>query len=337
VRVLIADASPSVRAVLRRILESGDGLELAGEAIDGDETAARSVSLAPDAVVMDADLVVGDGRPAFEVVLARTSAPVILMATGRDRDRLVATFRSLSRGAVVVLPKPTVVQQWRELAATLGETLSHLEPRGPQDVAIDDPPVIGGDRVIRTVVVGASTGGPRALAQMLGELGPRCAAGVAVVQHIAPGFEPALVQWLTAETKLDVAVARDGEPLAPGCVRLAPATAHLTVERGRKLRVDRDGEPLDGHRPSIDLLFRSMAGSSARSTAAVLLSGMGHDGTRGLAELRAEGSLTIAQDRSSAVIWGMPGSAVERGAAEVVLDPAAIGRLLRQAAGGTES
>jgi two-component system chemotaxis response regulator CheB len=172
---------------------------------------------------------------------------------------------------------------------------------------------------------------------MLGQLGADFTASVVVVQHIAPGFEPALIQWLAGETGLDVALARDGERLIAGAVRLAPATAHLAIVRGSRLRVDGDAPPVNGHRPSIDLLFRSLVGRGARSAAAVLLSGMGADGTRGLAELRAAGSLTIAQDRASAVIWGMPGIAAEGGAAELVLDPTAIGRLLRRACAGNGS
>jgi two-component system chemotaxis response regulator CheB len=333
-RVLIADASPSVRAVLRRIIDGSKWLRVVAEAASGDEAAACSLSLAPDAVVMDADLATADGRPAFEVVLSQATAPVILMATGCDRDRLVASYRSLTKGAVVVLPKPTVVEGWRELGQTLGEALRHLAGPGSDDRRPLEPQGFSGGRVIRTVVVGASTGGPRALAQVLGQLGPVFPAAVAVVQHITPGFEPALIQWLAGETGLDVALAHDGERLGVGAVRLAPATAHLSIGRGGRLRVDADAPPVNGHRPSIDLLFRSLVGPAASTTAAVLLSGMGADGTRGLAELRAAGGLTIAQDRASAVIWGMPGIAVQNGAAELVLDPEAIGRLLKEAAGG---
>ncbi len=334
-RVLIADGSPSVRAVLRRIVEGAGGLEVAGEARDGDEAVSRAVQLCPDAVVMDADLVLHDGRLASEEMVSRCEAPVVVIASGLDRERMVATFRTLRKGVVAVLAKPTVPQQWHAMTDTLGQTLKHIVRARGLDVdqvqitAREKP-----EQLIRNVVVGASTGGPKALAEMLSQLGRGFAAGVAVVQHIAPGFEGALVQWLAAESGLDVALASDGESLRAGCVRLALADRHLMIDHCGRLRLDSGTPPYKGHRPSIDVLFRSMVNRDAQTTAAVLLSGMGADGSLGMNELKAAGAMTIAQDEPSSAVWGMPRVAAEIGAADFVLPPVAIGRLLREAAGG---
>lgn len=333
-RVLIADASPSVRAVIRRIVTDVDSLGVAAEARTGDEALALTSTLRPDAVVMDADLTLADGGPAAEEILFRHQVPVILLATGQDRTRMVATFRTLSKGAVAVLAKPTVPHQWRVMAETLAHTLEHIGRTRGGESEPDDALADSRGRLVRRVAVGASAGGPRALAEMLGQLGMGFPAAVAVVQHIAPGFEGALVQWLAGESGLDVALACDGEAFAPGRVRLAQAGCHLTVDDQSRLRLDCDTAPHDGHRPSIDVLFRSLARSDATSTAAILLSGMGADGALGLSELKAAGAVTIAQDEATSALWGMPRIAMETGAAELVMSPKAIGRFLRKAACG---
>ena len=336
VRVLIADSSPSIRAVLRRIVEGVEGLEVAGEARHGDEAVLRTRELHPDAVVMDADLVVADGRSASEEILAQYGTPIVLIAAGRDHDRLVATFRTLSKGVVAVFAKPTVPQQWRAMADTLGQTLEQIARNRLLGSNGGEPRVVDGwGQNIRRVVVGASTGGPRALVEMLSQLDRGFPAAVAIVQHIAPGFEGALVHWLATESGLDVALANDGETFGPGCIRLAQAGCHLTVDHRDRLRLDSKIPPHNGHRPSIDVLFRSLVNPEARATAGILLSGMGSDGTLGLNELKAAGAVTIAQNQPTAAIWGMPRIAVEIGAADLVMSPVAIGRFLMEAAGGS--
>ena len=139
---------------------------------------------------------------------------------------------------------------------------------------------------------------------MLSQLDRGFPAAVAVVQHVARGFEEALVHWLAAETGLDVALAIDGETFGTGCIRLAEADCHLTVDQHDRLRLDSRIPPYNGHRPSIDVLFRSLVNPEARATAAILLSGMGFDGTLGLNELKAAGAITMAQDEPTAAISG---------------------------------
>ena len=332
-RVLIADPSLSVRSVLRRYVETVPELSVAGEARDDRETLRLARDLRPDAIIADADLARFDGPGSLEDIQSHRPAPVILISSGGDRERLIATFRSLGRGAVAVFAKPTVPREWEHLGEALGETLRHLAGRSRRTPRPSHPPPAIGDEFIRLVAVGASTGGPSALAEMLHHLGSRSGVPVVVVQHIAAGFEPALADWLAGETGLDVGLARDGEELVGGAIRLAPARSHLTVENGVTARLDPRSPPVNGHQPSADVLFTSLLGWQSARTAVVLLSGMGCDGVAAMAELRSRGALTIAQDEVSSAVWGMPGCAVERGAASLVLNPAAIGDYLRVHAG----
>jgi chemotaxis response regulator CheB len=188
-------------------------------------------------------------------------------------------------------------------------------------------------RGLRYAAIGASTGGPGALCELLRTLGSDAEIGVAVVQHIAAGFESALAEWLAVESGLDVAVARDGEILAPGRVRFAPAGGHMLLSPDGRLRLDRRSPAVSVHTPAVDLLFRSLLKHPPQTVAAIQLSGMGSDGALGMCELRRANVLTMAQDEASCAVFGMPRSAIEMGAVAVTLSPAQIGRLLAHAAG----
>jgi two-component system chemotaxis response regulator CheB len=159
---------------------------------------------------------------------------------------------------------------------------------------------------------------------------------VLLVQHIAPGFEGGLAAWLGKELPFDVQVARDGEIPRRGTVRLAPTGAHLRLDADGVLRLDRRTPPRQGHRPSVDELFLSLAEGFPLSSAGVLLTGMGSDGVEGLGELHRQGGLTLAQDAATSVVYGMPRVAFERGAAEYVLPPRQIARTLARAWRGGE-
>ena len=181
---------------------------------------------------------------------------------------------------------------------------------------------------LRWIGVGASTGGPAAIRDLLEALPSKLPASVLLVQHIAPGFELGLADWLKRELGLDVRVARQGERPRPGAVRLAPAGYHLRLAPGGVLELDASAPPVQGHRPAVDELFQSLAEGDSLRSAGVLLTGMGSDGVEGLLELRRQGGLTLAQDEATSVVFGMPRVAVERGAADEGLSPGDIARAL---------
>jgi two-component system chemotaxis response regulator CheB len=181
---------------------------------------------------------------------------------------------------------------------------------------------------LRWVAIGASTGGPAAIRELLEEVPAGSPASFLVVQHIAAGFEAAMAEWLNKELPLDVRLARDAESPRHGAVRLAPAGAHLRLAAGGVLRLDSDTPARRGHRPSVDELFLSCAEVCPRESAGVLLTGMGTDGVEGLVALRRAGSLTLVQDEASSVVFGMPRVALERGAAELAQAPRDLARTL---------
>jgi two-component system chemotaxis response regulator CheB len=328
-RVLIVDDSPTVRAVLRRILGAAPGIQVAGEAGDGREAVERTLSLRPDAIVMDLEMPGADGYFAIEQIMARRPTPIVVVTSRVQRDQMGAAFQALARGAVSVFPKPGVPNQWRDLAQVLPETLREVGSRSRSQKPVAGPlaGAPSGHR-FRFLAVGASTGGPGAICQLLRELGQGFRLRVAVVQHIAAGFEVGFADWLAQELGLDVRVARDAEEIPVGAVRIAPADFHLHVDPLGALRLDGVTPPVRGHRPSVDQLFLSLARSAAREVAAVLLTGMGNDGAEGLLELRRAGGFTVVQDEASCAVFGMPRAALESGAADLALPPREIGRLL---------
>lgn len=331
--VLIAERSPAVRAVLRRMIEADPQLQVVGEACNADDAAALLLREQPETVVMDTDLPGLDRIADRDGMLGPDGPPIIVVTSRRDPVHSNAAFRTLRRRVVGVFAKPTAPGHWEAFGDTLRDTLRQVaRDRGEVLPSPGSPPAIDDTRSIRWVAVGASTGGPAALAELLQALGRPFSASILVVQHIAAGFESVLAEWLAADSGLDVGVAVDGETLAPGAVRLAPAAAHLTVDPTGTVRLDRRTPPCNGHRPSADVLFRSLRACCPRQVVAVLLSGMGSDGVAGMDELRLAEAITVVQDEASSAVWGMPRAALDRGAARLALPPVEIAGVLQRLA-----
>jgi len=331
VRVLVADRSATVRGLLRRLLDEDVEITVVGEVGDGREALDLVREQAPDAVVLDLDLPSLEGGALVEAIGAQGQIPMVVLTPRQHRDRLRTAFASLNRGVVAVFPKPEVPDGWAELGRLLRESVRHLggqrsTERPTSGSSTGAAPCL--TRALRYLAIGASTGGPGALFDLLGALGRHPRVGVVVVQHIAEGFESGLAEWLGLELGIDVAIARTGDHLGKGCVRIAPAGGHLTLDRFGILQVDRQTPAVNGHRPSVEVLFRSLADHPPERVAAVLLSGMGADGADGMLALRREGCLTVAQDEASSAVFGMPRAALDRGAAVVTLPPNEIGHLV---------
>jgi two-component system chemotaxis response regulator CheB len=356
VRVLIVDDSSTVRAVLRRLLARTTGIEVSGEATDGAAAVDATLRLRPDVVLMDIEMPGMDGFQATERIMALRPTPILVLTSRATRNQIRTAFEAIRRGAVEVLPKPEDAAGWEQLATTLPDVIRAVAaahpaaaPRPSHPAAAAGPgrvtessgqslPAMAPTRVlwpaptamIRYVAVGASTGGPTAVRDLLAALPGELPASVLVVQHIASGFESSFAEWLAAELRRDVRVARDGEQPAAGDVRIGPTGAHLVLAGDGALRLDTTIPPRRGHRPSADELFLSCARTFPTETAGVLLTGMGRDGADGLAELRRAGGVTAAQDEATSAVFGMPRAAIENGAAEVALPPKEIGSALRR-------
>jgi len=333
--VLVADRSLSVRAVLRRLLEQAPEIEVVADSDDGREVVRLAAEKKPAAIILDLDLPSLSGRALVKRITAGGRIPIFVLTPKRSHENTRTAISLHNLGVVAVFPKPEVPSEWNTLGQTLSEAVRHVGSESGDGKGLssesDDIPMTS--RELRYVAVGASTGGPGAVYELLAALGRRTRVGVAVVQHIAEGFEGILAEWLATELGMDVAVARHAERLSSGKVRIAPAGHHMLVDRGGALRLDQLAAPVGGHRPAVEVLFRSLCDQPPNRVAAVLLSGMGSDGAEAMAALRNANVLTVAQNETSCAVFGMPRAAIDRRAAALALAPPQIGRLLARAGG----
>jgi two-component system chemotaxis response regulator CheB len=344
VRVLVVEDSLTIRRRLVEVLEQAPNFEVVGEAEDGQQAIERCLSLRPDAVTMDMMLPVMTGLAATEYIMAHCPTPILVVSSSANRGEVLETYDALAAGAVEVIEKPTGKEPpgvWeREFLNTLkivsrvrvithprarlnGAGREPVRPRGPLEPAAASEP-----KPIALVALGASTGGPNALVEVLRGMPKELEAPVLVVLHIGASFAPAFGEWMDTQVSRPVLYARGGEAVRSlgRRVVLAPPDRHLVVRAGR-LELTDDAER-HSCKPSVDVLFESIARECGPETAACLLTGMGRDGALGLLALRRSGAATIAQDEASSVVYGMPREAAQLGAAERVLPLGEIGPAL---------
>jgi two-component system chemotaxis response regulator CheB len=331
VRVLVADDSAEFRDLLCRLLRQDPGFEVVAVASEGDAAAMGARTFWPDVVAMDLHLPDAEGYSGIARIMAETPRPILVLASSPSES---ATFKALSLGALDVMGKPGPNQDlvaWGHLLRSRLRLLSgvkvirHLRGLRQPPRAAARPGL--GKREL--VVIGASLGGPRALAQILRALPADLPVPVAVVQHIADGFAEGLAGWLDQESPLDVRAAADRDVLKPGRVLLAPSGHHLVVADGY-VRLS-DDPPVDTFRPSVNVLFQTAAQVFGPRCCGVLLTGMGRDGADGLSALKRAGALTFAQDEASSAVFGMPRAAIEAGAVDRVLPLDEIARAVIEA------
>ena len=333
IHVLLVDDSPSVRAVLRRFFSRTRDIRVIGEASDGAQAVQAVIELQPHVVVMDLQMPVLDGYEATERIMAVRPTPIVVLSSRANRNQMQTAFEAMRRGALEVLPKPEDTPSWQQLAESLPATVrmvagARAVPRSPRPKTVRPAALATAPFALRWVAIGASTGGPAAIRELLAEVPADAPVGFLIVQHIASGFELGFADWLNKEFPFDVRLAQDGEVLRRGAVRLAPGGSHLKLEADGLLRLDSETPPRRGHRPSVDEMLLSCAACCPREVAAVLMTGMGADGVEGLLALRQAGGVTLVQDEASSVVFGMPRVALERGAADVALPPRALARTL---------
>ncbi len=333
VSVLVVDDSALVRDMLQRLLRRYGPLDVA---VASDPIIAqRKIAAArPDVILLDLTMPRMDGISFLEILMATDPIPVVVFSamTGGATD---GVFRALEAGAVDVVTKPQLgmrdflADSMRMLVETLVGAASAkvvrrsclAAPKRTADVIM--PPASSARAVAGSATViamGASTGGTEALGVVLGALPPETP-GVAVVQHMPEGFTGAFAKRLDACSAMQVKEAETGDRLGPGRVLLAPGNRHMVLHRaGGEYVVELlDAPPVCRHRPSVDVLFRSVAAAAGHAAVGVLLTGMGADGAEGLLEMKQRGAVTIAQDEASSVVFGMPREAILRGAADEVI------------------
>ena len=332
-RVLVVDDSLTARKHLVEVLSADPELEVAGEAEDGKRAIELCRSLLPDVMTLDMMLPVMSGVAVTEYVMAYCPTPILVVSSSTNRGELYKTYDALAAGAVDVFEKPSGKDPdgvWERGLVLSVKTVSRirvithirgrLEPRAHAPIRPASWEHCNGQATKSLIAIGASTGGPAAIVQILHGLPAGFPVPILLVIHIGEPFSASFADWLDGLSTMRVRYARDGEELpALGQVGIvmAPPAFHLVVQRG-KLRLNRDRER-NCCRPSVDVLFDSLAREVAGQTVACLLTGMGRDGAAGLLALRHAGALTIAQDEASSVVFGMPREAIQMGAADRVL------------------
>jgi two-component system chemotaxis response regulator CheB len=354
-RVLVVDDSMTLRMHLVNILSGDPEIEVVGQAEDGRAAIELCPRLRPDLITMDMMLPVMNGLAATEYIMAYCPTPILIVSASINRGELFRTYEALAAGAVDVLEKPRGTETdgvWENHFIATVKLVSRIRvithPRArftdqarsnvtaPVPIAAPAPRESETGRRFELVAIGASTGGPSAIVEILRALPDSFRLPIVFVLHINEPFGTAFADWLDGQTRRRVAYAREGDLIsaASGRVVMAPSGQHLTVRDGRfRLNL---GPERHSCRPSVDVLFESIAAYQGRSCIACLLTGMGRDGASGLLKLRQAGALTIAQDESTSIIYGMPHEAVLLGAAVDVLPLDAIAARLAalQAPGG---
>jgi two-component system, chemotaxis family, protein-glutamate methylesterase/glutaminase len=348
IRVLVAEDSLTVRRRLCDVLAANPDITVVGEAVDGKQAIELCQRLKPDVVTMDMMMPVMSGLAATEFLMAHCPTPILVVSSSLNRGEVFKTYEALAAGAVDVLDKPAaddvdgdwetrlvaavklvsrirVITHPRARLGGLGQTRPELPVTALPSTAVTAGAV---SRPCEVVVIGASTGGPGAILEVLRGLRQPFPVPILFVLHIGEPFGIAFAEWLDGQTGLRVAYARDGDRVsaAAGRVVMAPPDAHLVIRQGR-LRLTH--EPMrHSCRPAVDALFESVAREYGGSAVGVLLTGMGRDGAAGLLDIRRAGGFTIAQDEASSVVYGMPREAVLLGAVDRQLPIAEIGPAL---------
>jgi two-component system chemotaxis response regulator CheB len=329
IKVLVAEDSTVIRMFLVHLLESDPRISVIGAVGDGQAALDFVKQNRPDVVLMDIHMPRLDGFEATRRIMETQAVPIIICsATASARD-VVITFQAMEAGAIACIEKPLGRERgdFEAMAARLLETVKLMsEVKVVRRTVRSRPaPLPAGDAVkwrapaeIKLVGIGASTGGPPVLQTILAGLPKDFPAPILVVQHIASGFLAGMAEWLNQTTGLQVQIASYGATPLPGHVYLAPDDFHMGIGAGGGIVLTRE-EPENHLRPAVSFLFRSLAQVHGPNALGVLLTGMGRDGAEELKTMKDQGAVTIAQDRESSVVHGMPGIAIALGGATHVL------------------
>ncbi|MGC2423546.1 MAG: chemotaxis-specific protein-glutamate methyltransferase CheB [Nitrospirota bacterium] len=350
IKVLVVEDSPVVKEYLVHILNFGPGMEVVGTAGNGREALEAVVRLKPDVVTMDINMPVMDGLEATRRIMETNPLPILIVSGAWDPTEVKTTFKAMEAGAVTILQRPAGIghPDADKMAAEMilkVKLMSEVKVvrRWPykKTGAYLDMPVINMNPAIDSadfdvVAIGASAGGPVVIQSILDSMQKDFPFPILIVQHIAAGFLNGMVDWLAETSGVPLQIASGGEILLPGRAYFAPDGFNLGVRPdGRTFLDDRDANFRT--RPSVSYLFQSVAGAFGRNAVGILLSGMGSDGAAELKLMRSNGAVTIAQDRESSLIFGMPGAAVELDAATYVLPPYKIIAALKTLARNKEN
>lgn len=351
VRVFVVDDSALMRKLIPQILSADPGIEVVGTAMDGIFALKKIAELKPDVITLDLDMPRMDGLETLRHIVGDFGIPTIMVSslTRKDAD---LTFRALSMGAVDFVAKPRdaisihISEIGEELVAKVHAAALSAGSH-PRVAKFRPPPVpapkksseaLPRTRAEHILAIGISTGGPNALSYLLPQFPKDFKAAILIVQHMPPGFTQMFAERLHASSQIEVKEARDGDLVLPGRALIAPGNRHLKIKRLPlgTIAVLSDASTVNGHRPSADVLFHSVAMEYGASVVGLIMTGMGTDGARGIGEISAVGGLTLAQDEASCVVFGMPKAAIEMNTVGRVLSLEDIGPFLCEHYGSKE-
>lgn len=319
IKVLVVDDSPLFREVLSRGISTDDNLVVVDTANDPYDARDKILKYLPDVMTCDIQMPRMDGIEFIRLLLPQYPKPVIVISTISG-----AVFDAMNAGAVDFITKPSVNSAdgvknfileliYKIKIASTAKVVSRNNATvmdEPNSVAVDS-------NTEKIIAIGASTGGTEAVNEIISSL-PGNMPGIVIVQHIPPVFSRMFAQRLNTTSALDVKEAQNGDYLEPGKVFIAPGNKHMRIRRiGSKYKVECfEGEKINGHCPSVDVLFDSVARAAGKNAIGIILTGMGYDGAKGLLEMKRSGAKTIGQDEASSVVYGMPKVAYNIGAVE---------------------
>ncbi|GAA0356484.1 chemotaxis response regulator protein-glutamate methylesterase [Bowmanella denitrificans] len=331
-KVLVVDDSALIRQLLAQIIAQAPDMTLVGTAPDAYVARDLVNKYAPDVITLDIEMPKVDGLTFLDRLMKARPTPVLMISTLTENGA-EATLRSLELGAVdyIAKPKLDVAQGIAEYSQIILDKIrmaatARVQKRhATQAKAVTGFVNCGTEKII---AIGASTGGTEAIKDVLMTL-PANSPAIVITQHMPPGFTATYAKRLNGLCAVSVAEARDGERVLPGHAYLAPGNLHMRIEKyGADYRIKLlDTERVTGHKPSVDVMFESLAVCAGKNTLAVLLTGMGKDGAQGMLAIKTAGGLTLAQDEQSCVVFGMPKEAIRLGAADKVLPLADIGKV----------
>ena len=323
-KVAIINNKQAARKELIRIVGQTSDHEVVWSTSSGVSAIEFCKAVKPELILMDPLVRDIDGISVIRQIMADTPC-AILIVTGSIEDRHEIVFDALGAGAIDAVNTPILDSKNYEAAAAAllkkisiinvltSDSLSLPESLNQESLNPQDNPV-----ETNLVIIGCSSGGPEALAELLGNLPKEFQSPIVVVQHVDAAFAPGLAKWLNVKSALPVGLAREGDELVPGRVLLAATNSHLVLSADNKLTYT-DEPASSSYRPSVDVFFESVASNWKQSVTAIILTGMGRDGAKGMLELHRKGAHTIAQDKLTSAVYGMPKAAIESGAAIDVL------------------
>lgn len=334
IKVLIVEDSIVAQQLLTHILNTDPEIQVIGTALSGVEALQFVNKHKPDVITMDFHLPGPNGLQVAREIMETKPVPIIVVSATWTADQFSEAFELMEAGTVATIKRPagighpeheTLSQQLIQLVKSMSEIKVVRRSARYKPKQFDTAPIpFMGQRV---VAVGASTGGPPVLNTILSSLPASYPYPILIVQHIADGFVDGLIHWLTPKCKLPITIAKHGTKLTSGHVYIAPDGHHMGITPTEHIFLS-DAEPEHGIRPSVDFLFRSIAETCGPRAIGILLTGMGKDGADGLLVMKSAGAITIAQDKDTSAVFGMPAEAIKMGAAQFILPPNKIAQSL---------